>query len=98
MPAIDLAPPTIAHLDLAISGRRAVSNHEMISKTVWHPPHISVVVVEYSGVALPRPAVVHDDELPTAAQDRCAIDLIADRARKIAVFLAKDVKRKREAG
>src|SRR5215471_1585052 len=37
VPAIDLTPPAISDFDLPISGRCAVTNHEMIRKAVLHP-------------------------------------------------------------
>ncbi len=61
MPAVDLLGPARADLDLAIAGRRAVADHEMIRHAVLHLPHPAVVGVENARVALPGAAVVHDD-------------------------------------
>lgn len=76
--AIDLAAPTIADFDLAVSGRRAVTDHEMISETVLHPAKMAVVVIESGRISLPSTAVVHHDVLPAAASHRSAIDLTAN--------------------
>ena len=83
--AIDLAPPAIADFDLAVAGGGAVADDEMVGEAVGHAPDIAVVVIEDAGVALPGAAVVHDDEAPALAQDRGAIDLVADRTGKIVV-------------
>lgn len=74
--AVDLATPTIADFDLAVSGRRAITDHEMISETVLHPPKMAVVIIESRGISLPSAAVVYHDVLPAAASHRRAIDLI----------------------
>jgi len=71
---IDLTPPAISDFDLPISGRCAVTNHEMIRQAVLHPADMSVVIVENPRVALPRAAVVHNNKLPTTALYRCASD------------------------
>ena len=74
--AVDLAPPTIAHFDLAVAGRSAVSDYEMISETILHVANVAMVIIERRRVALPRAAVVHDDKLPAriAAIGRSPID------------------------
>ena len=54
----------IAHLDLAIPRGRAVADDKVIRQSVLHVPNMAMVVVEHAGVALPRSAVVHDNELP----------------------------------
>ena len=61
---VDLAPPAIAHFDLAIAGRCAVPNDEVISEAVLHAPDMLVIIIEDTRIALTCPAVVHDDELP----------------------------------
>ena len=65
--AVDLAPPAIADFDFAIAGGGAVADDEMIGESVLHPANMAVVVIENARVALPRAAVVHDDELPALA-------------------------------
>ena len=74
--AVDLAPPTIAHFDLTVAGRSAVSDYEMIGQTVLHMANVAMVIIENRGVALPGAAVVHNDELPAriAPIGRSAID------------------------
>ena len=73
--AVDLAPPTIAHFDLTVTGGSAVADYKMVCKSVLHPANVPVIIIERSGIPLTRAAVVHDDELPTAARDRRSIDL-----------------------
>ena len=53
-----------------------------------------MVVIEDPGVALPGAAVVHDDEAPALAQDRGAIDLVADRTGKIVVAFSEQAEGK----
>jgi hypothetical protein len=36
----------------------------MIGETVLHPANVPVVIIEHTRIALPRAAVVHDNELP----------------------------------
>ena len=66
MPAVDLPAPAIAHFNLAIARRCPVANDEVISKSIAHPAHISVVVIEDARIALPGAAVVHYNKLPAA--------------------------------
>jgi len=72
VPAVDLSPPPVPHFDLAVAGRCAVADHEMIREPVLHPPKMPVVIIERGRVSLPRPAVVDHDVLPAAARDRRA--------------------------
>lgn len=78
MTAVDLASPSVAHLDLAVTGGGAVTDNEMISETVLHSADMPVVVVKNARASLPCPAVVHDDELPAPPQNRSAIDFGPD--------------------
>ena len=61
---IDLTTPTVAHFYLPVPGRRAIPDHEMISKPVLHSADVPMVIIEYAGVALAGSTIVHDDELP----------------------------------
>ena len=83
--AVDLAPPAIAYFDLAITGRGAVSDDEMIGQPIAHSAHVPVIIIENPGAALSCAAVVHNDELPATAHYRRAIDLASDRPRKIMI-------------
>ncbi len=85
MAAIDLTPPPVAHFDLTVPGRSSVSNYEMIGQTVLHVTNVAMVIIECPRVALPRAAVVHNDDLPAriATISRRAIDFRADRGREI---------------
>src|ERR1051325_1196083 len=74
MAAVDLPAPAIAHFDLAVAGGSAVADDEMIGQPVAHPANVTVVIIERRRVALTCAAVVHDDELPTRARYRSAID------------------------
>ncbi len=55
----------------------------MVGKTVWHPAHIAVVVVEDASVALAGPAVVNDDVFPSVAGDPGVVNRLADRRREV---------------
>lgn len=72
--AVDLAPPAIAHFDLAVAGGRSVADHEMVGKTVLHPADMSMIIIESTSVSLPRSAIMHDNKLPAAPFHRCASD------------------------
>ena len=88
VPAVDLTPPAVAHFDLAVAGRGAVADHEMVGEPVSHSSNIAVVIIERSGVTLSRAAVVHDNELPASSFHGRAADLFDDRPRKIAITFA----------
>ena len=66
MAAVDLAPPAIAHFDLAVARGRSVADHEMVGKTILHPADVPMIIIKNARVSLPRAAVVHHDELPAA--------------------------------
>lgn len=65
--AVDLASPSIAHLDFAIAAGSAISNYEMIGQSILHTANASMVIIKHARVALPGTAVMHDDEFPTIA-------------------------------
>lgn len=85
MPAIDLAPPAIAHFDLAVARGSAITDDEMIGEPVLHPANMPVVIIENAGATLPSATVVHDNELPAAPHHRRPIDFISHRPRKVPV-------------
>jgi hypothetical protein len=85
VPAVDLAPPTIAHFDLAVARRSAITDDEVIGEPIFHPANMPVVIIENAGATLSRAAVVHDNELPAAAHNWCPIDFISHRPRKVPV-------------
>jgi len=64
MTAIDLAPPAIANLDLAVTRGCAITNDEVISEPVLHVAHVLVIIIKDAGVPLARAAVVDNDHLP----------------------------------
>ena len=72
--AIDLAPPAIAHFDLAVACGSSVADHEVVGKTVLHPADMPMIIIENARVSLPRAAVVHHNELPAAPFHWCASD------------------------
>ena len=80
MPAVDLAPPAIAHFDLAVASRSAIADDEMIGEPVFHPANVSVVIVENTGTALSCATVVYDNELPAAPHNRRPVDFISYRS------------------
>src|SRR2546429_10013611 len=57
----------------------------MIRKAVLHPANMSMVIVENPCVALPRAAVVHDNNLPTTALHRRAPDCFTYGACQVTV-------------
>ncbi len=83
--AIDLAAPAITDFDFTISGRGSIPDNKMIGKTVLHAADMAVVIIKNPRAPLPRPAVVHDNELPAAPHDWRAINLSADCARKVTI-------------
>ena len=85
VPAVDLAPPTIAHFDLAVARRSAIADNEMIGEPVFHPANMSVVIIENARATLPGPTVVYDYELPAAPHNRRPVDFISHRSRKVPV-------------
>lgn len=64
MAAVDLAPPAIAHFDLAVACGSSVANHEMVRKTILHPADVPMIIIKSARVSLPRAAIMHDNELP----------------------------------
>ena len=76
--AVDLTPPTIAHFDLAVAGRSAVADHEVVGKTVLHPADMPMIIIKNARVPLPRSAVVHHNELPAVPFHGCAADSFDD--------------------
>ena len=74
--AIDLASPTIAHFDLAITSRCSVADDEVISKAILHAPDMPMVIIENACVALSRAAIMHDNELPATPFHRRAPDRV----------------------
>ena len=78
MAAVDLAPPAIAHFDLAVARGRSVADHEMVGKTILHPADVPMIIIKSARVALPRAAVVHHNELPAAPFHWCASDRFDD--------------------
>jgi len=83
--AVDLTPPAISHLDLAVASGSSVADHEVVSKTVLHPADMSMIIIKNARVSLPRPAVMHHNELPAAPLHRCASDSIDHRPGEITV-------------
>ncbi len=85
MAAVDLTAPAVPHFYLAIPSRCSVTNHEMISEAVLHSAHMPMVIIEDARVSLPRPTVVHNNELPAAPFDWRAADRFDHRSCEIAV-------------
>jgi len=81
MTAINLTPPAIADLDLAVTGGCAVADDEVIGEAVLHPANMLVIIVKDARIALPSAAIVHDDKLPPPSFDRCPPDRIDHRTR-----------------
>ena len=64
MAAVDLAPPAVAHFDLAVAGRSPIANDEVISEPILHPPDMPMVIIEDARVALARAAIMDNNKLP----------------------------------
>jgi hypothetical protein len=78
MAAVDLSPPAIAHFDLPVACRCSVPDHEVIGKTVLHPAHMFVIIIEHARVSLSCATIVHHDELPATPLHRRAPDGVDD--------------------
>ena len=78
MAAVDLPAPAIAHLNLPVARRCTVTDDKLVSEPVLHAPHMSMIVIEDTRVALPGAAVVDDDELPAAPLHWRATDVLDD--------------------
>ena len=83
--AINLTPPAVPHLYLAIPSRCSVTDHEMIGQTILHPPDVPMIIIEDARVSLSRPTIVHNYELPTTTFDWRAADRFDHRSCEIAV-------------
>src|SRR3954447_8172824 len=69
MTAAHLFDPALADLDLAIAGRGAVADDELIGETVLHPADVAMIIIENARASLPGPAIVDDNEFPAIALD-----------------------------
>jgi hypothetical protein len=74
--AVDLAPPTITHFDLTITSRCSVADDEVISKAILHATDMPMIIIENARVALPRAAIMHDNELPATPFHRRTPDRV----------------------
>ena len=83
--ATNLAAPAIADFYLAVARRCSISNDEMVRQSIPHSPNLSMIVIESPRVALPRTAVVHDDEFPARTLHRRSSNRVDGRARKITI-------------
>ena len=72
--AIDLAPPPIANLDLAVAGRCSIADDEVIRQPILHPADVPMIIIEHARVSLSRAAVMHDNKLPATPFHRGASD------------------------
>ena len=76
MAAVDLTAPAVADFNLAVAGRSAIANDEVISKAILHAPDMPMVIIENARVALSRAAIMHDNELPATPFHRRAPDRV----------------------
>src|ERR1700752_4259734 len=44
--AVDLTPPAITHFDLTITRGSSVADHEVVCKTVLHPPDVPMIIIK----------------------------------------------------
>ena len=86
MAAAHLLYPAVADLDLPVARRGAVADHKMISEAVLHPADVTMIVIEDLCAALPRSAVVNDDEFPARALHWRAADRVDVRSGEITVI------------
>ena len=87
--AVDLAPPAIANFDLAITGRGAIADDEMIREPILHSAHVPVVIIKHAGVALPGTAIVHNDKFPAIVRHWRPANFLNHRASQITVSLCR---------
>lgn len=85
MPAVDLALPPVADLDLTVTGAMAVADDEVVGKPVDHMAYTAMVDVENARVPLPRAAVVDHDVFPAATFHRGPVDGIAQGGTEVGV-------------
>ena len=57
----------------------------MIREPVLHPTDMPMIIIEHTRVALPRAAVVHDNELPAMPFHRRAPDCFDDRTCQVTI-------------
>ncbi len=74
MASVELANPAISDFDLTVSRRRAISDHEMVSQSIWHFADMPMVVVKDARITLARTAVMNDNVLPAIARHARVID------------------------
>ena len=84
--AVDLFDPSGAEFDLAVAGRTAIADDEMVGHPVWHFPRVPMIVIEDFGVALTGAAVVDDNVFPAAFFDRSSIDSPSHAAGYVAIL------------
>ena len=77
--AVDLVPPAIADFNLAVTGRCAVPDDEVIGEAILHAPNMLVVIIKDTRIALSCAAIVHDNELPATPFHGRAPDRIDHR-------------------
>src|SRR5271165_4418805 len=78
MAAVDLPHPSVSDFNLAIARGGAVTNDEMVGKTVRHLAHMAMIIVEDAGVTLASTAVMHDDVFPSVTRDPRIVDRLTD--------------------
>jgi len=81
MSPINLAAPAVAYFDLTVSSGCSVPDHKMIGKTILHPAHMPMVIIEDARVPLPRATIVYHNELPATPFDGCSSDRVDHRSR-----------------
>ena len=87
MTAVDLPRPAVAHFHLPVAGRSPVADHEMVRQPVLHPPHPAVIIIKRARVALPRPAIMHDNKFPARTLHRRAADCLDHAPAQVAIGL-----------
>jgi len=76
--ACQLLNPSVANFDLAIAGRRTVTDDEMVGQSVWHFAHVAMIIVKDPSVPLSGSAIMDNDIFPSVPGHACVVDCLAD--------------------
>ena len=79
--AVELSRPARPNFNLTVAGGAAIADDKMVSKSVLHLTHTTMIRIEDASVPLSGSAVVNDNVLPPAFLDPCPVDGSADSRR-----------------
>jgi hypothetical protein len=78
MSACHLLNPSVANFDLAIAGRCTVADDKMVGQSIWHFPHVAMIIVKDPSVTLSCSAIVDNNIFPPVPGHACVVDRLAD--------------------